>query len=102
MTCSEENVKKTPNHVAIIMDGNGRWAKSKGKSRIFGHQAGTNNIRNIIEVFASLNLQSFSINKIWDKLIHQKELYGNITNIDFFHISTIDIYNSLLKKNFKY
>ena len=57
MTCSEENVKKTPNHVAIIMDGNGRWAKSKGKSRIFGHQAGTNNIRNIIEVFASLNVK---------------------------------------------
>ena len=54
------------------------------------------------EVFASLNLQSFSINKIWDKLIHQKELYGNISNIDFFHISTLDIYNSLLKKNFKY
>jgi len=61
MTCSEENVKKIPNHVAIIMDGNGRWAKSKGKSRIFGHQAGTNNIRNIIEVFASLNVKYLTL-----------------------------------------
>ena len=61
MTCSEENVEKIPNHVAIIMDGNGRWAKSKGKSRIFGHQAGTNNIRNIIEVFASLNVKYLTL-----------------------------------------
>ena len=61
MTCSEENVKKPPNHVAIIMDGNGRWAKSKGKSRIFGLQAGTNNIRNIIEVFASLNVKYLTL-----------------------------------------
>ena len=37
-----------PRHIAIIMDGNGRWAASKGKSRLEGHRAGTNNIKPII------------------------------------------------------
>lgn len=36
-----------PEHVAIIMDGNGRWAKEKGKPRSYGHYCGTNNVRNI-------------------------------------------------------
>ncbi len=40
-----------PNHVAIIMDGNGRWARSRGKPRSEGHRAGTGNIRRIIETF---------------------------------------------------
>ena len=61
MTSREEIFKNIPNHVAIIMDGNGRWAKAQGKSRIFGHQAGTNNIRNIIEIFASLNVKYLTL-----------------------------------------
>ena len=40
-----------PNHVAIIMDGNGRWAATRGKSRSEGHRAGTENLRRIIEAF---------------------------------------------------
>lgn len=40
-----------PNHVAIIMDGNGRWAASHGMSRSEGHRAGTENLRRIIEAF---------------------------------------------------
>ena len=40
-----------PNHVAIIMDGNGRWAASHGMSRSDGHRAGTENLRRIIEAF---------------------------------------------------
>ena len=61
MTSREEIFKNIPNHVAIIMDGNGRWARAQGKSRIFGHQAGTNNIRNIIEIFASLNVKYLTL-----------------------------------------
>jgi len=41
-----------PNHVAIIMDGNGRWARQRGLSRMAGHRAGTENIRQVIERFA--------------------------------------------------
>ena len=50
------------------------------------------------DVFKDLNKKPFSINKIWDKLIKNKQLYGNESNIDFLHVSTLDIYNSLIKK----
>ena len=44
MNLSEQVAEKLmPQHVAIIMDGNGRWAKKKGKIRTFGHKAGVNN-----------------------------------------------------------
>lgn len=42
---------RVPRHVAIIMDGNGRWAKQRGLPRVAGHRAGTENIRRIIERF---------------------------------------------------
>jgi undecaprenyl diphosphate synthase len=38
-----------PNHIAIIMDGNGRWAKSRGKSRVTGHREGVRSVREIVE-----------------------------------------------------
>ncbi|MBI2865824.1 MAG: di-trans,poly-cis-decaprenylcistransferase [Chloroflexi bacterium] len=41
-----------PRHVAIIMDGNGRWAKQRGLARLRGHEAGTENIRRVIRAFA--------------------------------------------------
>ncbi|MEE9284631.1 MAG: undecaprenyl diphosphate synthase family protein, partial [Dehalococcoidia bacterium] len=41
-----------PTHVAVIMDGNGRWAEDRGLPRLEGHRAGTQNIRQIIEAFA--------------------------------------------------
>ena len=53
------------------------------------------------EVFSSLYTKIFSINKIWDKLIKSYELYGMESNIDFLHVSTLDIYKSLLEKKFK-
>ena len=40
-------MNNVPQHVAIIMDGNGRWAKAQGKPRSFGHLRGTENVRNI-------------------------------------------------------
>lgn len=40
---------KLPRHIAIIMDGNGRWAKSKGKLRVFGHQNGVVAVRDVVE-----------------------------------------------------
>lgn len=38
-----------PNHVTLIMDGNGRWAKNKGKERVFGHYEGVNSVRAVVE-----------------------------------------------------
>ena len=50
------------------------------------------------EVFSDINEEVFSINKIWDKLIKDKELYAFKSNIDFLHVSTLNIYKNLLKK----
>ena len=53
------------------------------------------------EVFSGFNMKIFSINKIWDKLIESNELYGIESNINFLHVSTLDIYKKLLKEKFK-
>ena len=53
------------------------------------------------DVFSDLNIGVFSINRIWNNLIEINELCGMESDIDFLHVSTLDIYKSLLKKNFK-
>ena len=55
----EESIKKFPypKHIAIIMDGNGRWAKNRGKLRIFGHENGTKSVKNIVESCSNLGIQ---------------------------------------------
>ena len=62
---SEVGADRVPTHVAIIMDGNGRWAQQRGLPRLAGHRAGTENIRRIIEAAADhhvriLTLYAFS------------------------------------------
>ncbi len=49
-------IDKLPKHVAVIMDGNGRWAQKKGNSRIFGHQHGVTAVREITEAAAELEI----------------------------------------------
>ncbi len=51
----------TPKHVAIIMDGNGRWALSRGKPRLAGHRAGTENLREIIRASVEFHVQYLTI-----------------------------------------
>ena len=51
------------------------------------------------EVFSDLDFEVFSINRIWNNLIKINELYGMESNIDFLHVSTLDIYKNLLEKN---
>lgn len=51
----------TPNHVAIIMDGNGRWAQARGKPRLFGHSAGARRVRQIVEACPGLGVKYLTI-----------------------------------------
>ena len=44
-----EDLERLPRHVAVIMDGNGRWARSRGKPRLFGHRNGVENVRAIVD-----------------------------------------------------
>lgn len=50
-----------PRHVAIIMDGNGRWAQARGKPRLFGHQAGAKRVREIVEACPPLDVKYLTI-----------------------------------------
>jgi len=50
-----------PTHVAIIMDGNGRWAQSRGKPRLFGHRAGARRVRQIVEACPGLGVKYLTI-----------------------------------------
>jgi len=50
-----------PNHVAIIMDGNGRWAKQHGKERIFGHQHGVDSVRQVTEAAAEIGINYLTL-----------------------------------------
>jgi len=57
----KENFEKIPTHLAIIMDGNGRWALEKGLPRLAGHRAGTENLREVIEACAEFGIQYLTI-----------------------------------------
>jgi len=50
------NKDKLPAHIAIIMDGNGRWAKQRGLERVFGHQQGVSSLRQIVEAASDLGI----------------------------------------------
>ncbi|MFO7847299.1 MAG: isoprenyl transferase [Balneolaceae bacterium] len=52
---------KIPAHIAIIMDGNGRWAQTKGNVRIFGHKAGVESVRDITESCAQLGVEHLTL-----------------------------------------
>jgi len=55
------NPDKLPLHIAIIMDGNGRWAKSKGAERIFGHENGVTAVRETVESAAELGVEFLTL-----------------------------------------
>ena len=50
-----------PRHVAIIMDGNGRWAQAKGKPRVFGHRRGVDAVREAVKFCRQLKIQSLTL-----------------------------------------
>ncbi len=52
---------RLPKHVAIIMDGNGRWAKARGKDRSFGHQEGVVSVRKVLEAASRLGLKYLTV-----------------------------------------
>lgn len=68
-----ENIdkEKLPRHIAIIMDGNGRWAKEKGEDRLFGHFHGVESVRNIVEGCAELGVEYLTLyafsTENWDR-----------------------------------
>ena len=58
---SQIKARKLPNHVAIIMDGNGRWAKQKGLARVFGHRNGVKAVRKTVEAASEIGLKVLTL-----------------------------------------
>jgi len=65
------DTQRLPRHIAIIMDGNGRWAKEKGEDRLFGHFHGVESVRNIVEGAAELGIEYLTLyafsTENWDR-----------------------------------
>lgn len=59
----KENIdlKRLPRHIAVIMDGNGRWAKQHGKIRVFGHQHGVTAVKDTVEACAELGVEVLTL-----------------------------------------
>lgn len=55
------DITQLPKHIAIIMDGNGRWAKERGCDRIFGHQNGVKSVREVTEAAAEIGIQYLTL-----------------------------------------
>lgn len=72
------DMSRLPRHIAIIMDGNGRWAKEKGEDRLFGHFHGVESVRNIVEGCAELGVEYLTLyafsTENWDR--PQNEVNG--------------------------
>jgi len=88
MIMKKEDFTHLPNHVAIIMDGNGRWAKKIGKKRAFGHENGTKSVRDCIDQSLRLGIKNltlyvfstenwnrpkFEVNSLMDLLVYSLE-----------------------------
>ena len=73
--------ERLPHHIAIIMDGNGRWAEEKGQERLYGHYQGVESVRNIVEGSAELGIQYLTLyafsTENWDR--PQLEVEGLMT-----------------------
>jgi undecaprenyl diphosphate synthase len=57
----DRKLEEVPRHVAIIMDGNGRWAQARGLPRLAGHRAGTENLRPVLEAAAEFGIEILTI-----------------------------------------
>ncbi|SLN35474.1 Isoprenyl transferase [Roseovarius albus] len=58
---STTDTQRGPNHVAIIMDGNGRWAQARGRPRLFGHHAGARRVRDVVQACPKLGVKYLTI-----------------------------------------
>jgi len=91
------NLQRLPRHIAIIMDGNGRWAKEKGQDRLYGHFHGVESVRNIVEGCAELGVEYLTLyafsTENWDR--PQYEVTGLIELL----VETIRKETETLNKN---
>ena len=88
---------RIPQHLAIIMDGNGRWAKSKGKPRVFGHKKGVNAVREVSEGSAEFGIKYLTLYAFSTENWNRPKL--EVSALMSLLVSTIEKEVSTLMKN---
>ena len=61
MTVNDIDINRLPKHIAIIMDGNGRWAKLRNQPRVFGHREGAKSVRKVVEAATRLGINNLTL-----------------------------------------
>jgi len=89
--------QKLPKHVAIIMDGNGRWAKERGKDRLFGHQHGVISVRDVVEGSAEIGIKYLTLYAFSTENWNRPE--SEVTGLMELLVTTIRKEAETLKKN---
>jgi undecaprenyl diphosphate synthase len=127
LTSSEQSTEKKypplenpPYHVGMIMDGNGRWAKERGKHRLEGHKAGTENLRRVLEssvefgvrmltiyAFSTENwkrppLEVLGLMKILEDVIDRELMELHQNGVQLRHIGKLDKLNPAIRKKVLY
>lgn len=111
---------RIPTHIAIIMDGNGRWALSRGLPRLAGHRAGTENLRRVIEACIEFGIQYLTIYafstenwgrppeevrglmRILEDVIDRELQELNDQGVQLHHIGRLDRLNPILREKVKH
>jgi len=88
---------RLPSHIAIIMDGNGRWAKEKGQDRLFGHYHGVESVRDIVEGCAELGIKYLTLYAFSTENWHRPE--DEVTGLMELLVQTIRKETETLNKN---
>lgn len=115
-----QGLNNIPTHVAIIMDGNGRWARQRGLSRSEGHRAGTENLRLVVDTFIEyqvkyLTLYAFStenwgrpklevkgLMRIMDHVVRRETKTFHEQGVRLYHIGRLDRLSARLQEEVRY
>ena len=97
------DLSRMPNHIAIIMDGNGRWAKEQGQDRLFGHYHGVVSVRKVVEAATEIGIQYLTLyafsTENWDR--PQQEVSGLMTLfVDTIAKEVPDLHKNNIKLHF--
>lgn len=96
-------MERLPKHIAIIMDGNGRWAKEQGQDRLFGHYHGVISVRKVVEAATEIGIQYLTLyafsTENWDR--PQEEVKGLMTLfVDTIAKEVPDLHKNNIKLHF--
>ncbi len=97
------DLERLPKHIAIIMDGNGRWAKEQGQDRLFGHYQGVVSVRKVVEAATEIGIQYLTLyafsTENWDR--PQEEVTGLMTLfVDTLAKEVPDLHKNNIKLHF--